>query len=181
VLKLHKFPPTKRGDIVNTGNEPWFDSGYLKLRTVRFVNGGLVVQFDNGDTVGVSVSDLNLPRHPDLGWNKAYLNEDGSVIIPGNPNFEIPGLTFRMLTDDAFAKHMQEQAVLQRKIVGARIRRMRERKNLTAEEVAVGADISLSELEKIENGESNLADNIGLLMLILNYMGYAPADLVKEQ
>jgi DNA-binding XRE family transcriptional regulator len=89
---------------------------------------------------------------------------------------EISWSAIRALTDRDYAAHLAAAAQEQARLVGLRIKALREQRGLTSKELASRAGISPQSLSRIENGHHDVVYTT--LQRILAAMGASLKDLV---
>lgn len=152
-------------------------SNYFLVKGVEFGSGELSVVFRNEDRVALSLDRIAPDDHSEYRWKNARVADSGLyVFVPGKKeDLEIPGDFIRRLTDAAYARHAAELAEEQAKLIGRRLRELREKRGLSQVELARRAGIQQANLSRIENAQFDVATST--LWKLLAVMGYGPGDL----
>jgi DNA-binding XRE family transcriptional regulator len=158
--------------VLSRPKHAWDTRAYQRMRVVRYEAGELVVEFGDGARARVGVDALVLPNFPEPDWSRLSFDQYEIVVPTANGSFEIPWDRVRVLTDPAYAAHLRSMAAEQRRIVGAKIRALRETQGLSIEALAERAGISVATLSGIEAGAADASFSI--LERVLRPMG---ADL----
>lgn len=157
--------------------ERWQTPGYAQILQVRACDGTVTVQFADGGWVQIDGSRLLPPEVHDPAWSAITVDEYGDfLIVPtaGDP-VDIPADRIRIVTDPAFAEHRARRARAEARMIGRRIRTLRERRGLTAKEVARRAGITPMSISRIELGRHEVI--LSTLARILAAMGCSFHDL----
>ena len=156
----------------------WNNSSYQKIVDAKFTNDIVVVSFENGDIIEVPKKKLIPFGFTDLDWEKVSFNAF-EIIIPATPApFEIPWDKIRVLTDKEFGKYLAERAEQQSKLIGTKIKRLREKKGIKSSELAERAGITAQTISRIEQGHTDVG--FTTLGKILASMGYSLKDLANQ-
>lgn len=157
----------------------WNKIDYQRIKSVLKEQNSLKVEFEDGDTVIVSLVSL-IPdlisdvKVEDMSYN-AY-----EIIIPAKPNnIEIPWDKIRVLTDKEYSKHIASLAEEQAKLVGIKLKKLREKKGLKSFELAERAGITPQTISRIEQGRTDVS--FGNLRRILAAMGCTLKDLANQE
>ena len=159
-------------------NEKWNELGYQRIVAVERQQDRLRVTFADHDTVVLFLKQI-MPW--DRGQNKADVTFTDYAVSISTPEdtFDVPWSTFRLMSDRRFAAHWAEEAEKQAKQVGARLKELRKKRNLSGKEVAERAGISPQSLSRIEQGHHNVV--FTTLQKILAAMGYTLQDLTEVE
>lgn len=157
-----------------------WNGAYQTISKVDVGTDHLAVKFANGDLAKVTLSALTPTNLKKIRWRETRVEADGlHIVVPADPeDFEIPWDIFRRLTDSEFARDMAELASKQARHVGARLRELREKRELTQAKVASIAGIEPANLSRIENGHFDVSTST--LWKVLAAMGHSARDLAPE-
>lgn len=142
----------------------WEHPSYQKIKNAEFSNGNIIVSFQNGDKATIKM-DLIL-KSVDL------LFTDHEIIIPV---INIPWDHLRVITDLEFGKHLANESVKQSKLIGKKIKKLREERGINSKELAERADVTPQTITRIENGQTDVG--FSTLRKILTAMGCSLKDL----
>ena len=159
-----------------------FDGTYLEITDVSADLQQMRVSFANGDRVDISTADVVPARlRTTIHWANARPNGSRtSVLVPADPaDIEIPSTRLRRLSDKKFADHVASLAEAQAKLIGSRLKGLRERRGLTQKAVAQLAHLEPANLSRIESGRFDVSSTT--LWKILAAMDCSIADLAATQ
>lgn len=157
----------------------WNDISYQRIKNVEILNDNLIVTFENGDVVEVTQRSLIPFQTSDIKWTELKFNPF-EVTIPARPEvIEIPWDKIRVVTDKKFAKHAAEQSEEQSKLIGVKIKKLRERKNIKSLELAERAGVTPQTITRIEKGHTDVS--FVTLRKLLAAMGYNLKDLANQE
>jgi len=133
----------------------WEAPGYLEIvQASATPEGRITVLFADETWVEFDGRRLLPPGVCDPRWAALRLDEEGGHLeIPtaGEP-VELPPDRVRLLTDPDYAEHWAQLAAESAHRIGRRLRTLRERRGLTAKDVAQRAGIAPMSLSRIELG-----------------------------
>jgi transcriptional regulator with XRE-family HTH domain/Zn-dependent peptidase ImmA (M78 family) len=154
----------------------WDESAYQQLEEVSYDGSQLHVRFANDDVVVLSPDRL-LPGDSaaEAQWADARASGADLVVRVRGDDVAVSGFDIRALTDGDFARHLAQLAEEQARLVGQRIRILREARSLSSAELARRAGISAQSLSRIELGRHDVVYTT--LQRILAAMNYTLADL----
>jgi DNA-binding XRE family transcriptional regulator len=156
----------------------WDTSTYHRMTSARYRAGELIVDFEDGTRVRLA-ADALLPAHvrePD--WTRMAVDPYEIVVPTADGSLEIPWDDIRLLTDSAFEAHRRAKAAEENRIIGAKIKALRERKALGLEALAERAGIPIETLTDIEAGQA--AASFSTLERVLAPLGADLDALVVE-
>jgi transcriptional regulator with XRE-family HTH domain len=157
----------------------WNNTSYQKIRDAKFTNENIVVSFENGDVIEVPKGTLIPFGVSNIEWNKLGFSPF-EIIIPASPNtLEIPWDKLRVITDKEFAKHLADKSEEQSKLIGVKVKRLRERNEISSKELAERAGVSAQTISRIEQGHTDVS--FATLRKILAAMGYSLKDLANQE
>lgn len=157
----------------------WNDTSYQRIKDANIINDNLVVSFENGDLIEVSKETLTPYSNIEFEWRKLSFNPF-EIIIPGSPHaLEIPWDKLRVITDKKFGKYLAEKAEEQSKLIGVKVKRLREKKGISSKELAERAGISPQTISRIEQGHNDVS--FSTLRKILAAMGCSLIDIANEE
>jgi DNA-binding XRE family transcriptional regulator len=158
-----------------------WSTSYLKMEKVLGSLDDLVVVFRNGDIVKVPTSSLTPLNSKPIRWKKVSVVEQGELLsVPaasGDPLL-VSSETLRSLTDQRFAAYLSKEKAKEAKIVGSRLRMLREMRGLSQTQVAKAASTHRSNLCRIEAGSIDISTST--LLRLLGAMGYEAHDFFKR-
>jgi transcriptional regulator with XRE-family HTH domain/Zn-dependent peptidase ImmA (M78 family) len=154
----------------------WDEAAYQQLDEVSFDGSVLHVRFANDDLVSVDPARLvTSSTASDADWTAVRIaGAELMVPVPGD-EIAVSGFDIRALTDGQFARHLAQLAEEQGRLVGQRIRTLRESRGLSSAELSRRAGISAQSLSRIELGRHDVV--YSTLQRILAAMNYSLADL----
>jgi DNA-binding XRE family transcriptional regulator len=158
-----------------------FNAAYLEISEVTVDHGRLRVIFGNGDRVDFTTAELVPSRlRTAIDWTRAQVNGTRTVIlVPADPSdVEIPSTRLRLRSDSAFAKHVSKIAEDQARLLGRRLKALRESRALTQKAVATAANVEPANLSRIESGRFDVSSTT--LWKILAAMDCSLDDLSEK-
>jgi transcriptional regulator with XRE-family HTH domain/Zn-dependent peptidase ImmA (M78 family) len=157
----------------------WNDSSYQKITYAKFANENVLVSFENGDVLEIFSGNLIPFGKTSIEWDKLTFNPF-EIIIPAIPSsIEIPWDKLRVITDKEFAKYLAEKSQEQSKLIGAKLKKLREKKSINSKELAERAGITPQTISRIEQGHTDVS--FVTLRKILTAMGYSLKDLANQE
>lgn len=156
--------------------QKWDTADYQRIESVEYNNDELIVTFADGSTVKLDVAQLLSSDVHTAAWDALSFDPYEIVIPTSTGEVEIPWTTIRLLSDKEFAIYWTSVAENDAKLIGTRIKELRERKKLTSKEVAERAGITPQSLSRIERGHHDVV--FTTLRKILAAMGSTLQDLV---
>jgi len=157
----------------------WNNTSYQKIKDARFTNDNVVVSFENGDVIEVPKGTLIPFGVTNIKWDKVRFSPY-EITIPASPNsLEIPWDKLRVVTDKEFAKHLAIKSEEQAKLIGVKVKRLRERKEISSKELAERAGVAAQTISRIEQGHTDVS--FATLRKILAAMGYSLSDLANQE
>lgn len=157
----------------------WNNLSYQKILDAKLINENVVVSFENGDAVEISKGVLTPFGVTNIEWEKLNFSPF-EIIIPASPTaLEIPWDKLRVSTDKDFAKHLAEKSEKQAKLIGVKVKRLRERKEINSKDLAERAGVAAQTISRIEQGHTDVS--FATLRKILAAMGYSLRDLASQE
>lgn len=157
----------------------WNNTSYQKIKDARFTNNNVVVSFENGDVIEIPKGNLIPFGVTDIEWSKIDFSPF-EIIIPARPNsLEIPWDKLRVITDKEFGKHLAEKSEEQSKLIGVKVKRLREKKGINSKDLAERAGLTPQTISRIEQGHTDMS--FVTLRKILAAMGYSLKDLANQE
>jgi transcriptional regulator with XRE-family HTH domain len=160
----------------------WEQIDYQTIEDAAVNNGVLTTTFTNGDVVDIplssllSLSEVLLKKIDDEDiHNNSYEIE---ILVNEEP-YLIPWDKIRVLTDKDFSKFLAQQAEEQAKLIGVKLKRLREKKGLKSNDLADRSGITAQSISRIEKGHQDVS--FTTLRKLLASMGYSLADLANEE
>ncbi len=136
----------------------------------------MAVCFGDGTEVVVSKMCLMPSTTRGVDWAQLTFTPSDITVPTLDGLVEISWSAIRALTDRDYAAHLAAAAQEQARLVGLRIKALREQRGLTSKELASRAGISPQSLSRIENGHHDVVYTT--LQRILAAMGASLKDLV---
>lgn len=157
----------------------WNNTSYQKIKDSKFTNDHVVVSFENGDVIEVPKRTLIPFGFSDIEWNKLSFTPF-EINIPASPHsLEIPWDKLRVIMDKEFGKYLAEKSEEQSKLIGVKVKRLREKKEISSKELAERAGITPQTISRIEQGHTDVG--FATLRKILAAMGYSLKDLANQE
>ena len=157
----------------------WNKIDYQRIKSVLLEQNSLKVEFEDGDIAIVSIDSLIPDIISDVKLDNMSYNAY-EIIIPAKPNnIEIPWDKIRVITDKEYSKHIASLAEEQAKLVGIKIKKLREKKGLKSFELAERAGITPQTISRIEQGRTDVS--FANLKRILAAMGCTLKDLATQE
>lgn len=155
----------------------WEQPDYQTIAAVTY-DGQLVVQFANGDVAAVPIDRLVRSDITGLDWSEVR-HSAHDVVVPGadGETVEISWLDIRAQSDPELAEFLVQTADDEAQRIGRRLRALRERRGMTAKQVADAAGIAPMSLSRIELGRHDVVYRT--LRRILAAMNYDLHDLAE--
>jgi transcriptional regulator with XRE-family HTH domain/Zn-dependent peptidase ImmA (M78 family) len=161
----------------------WENIDYQTISKAHIRDGTLRVLFANGDQVDISLQSL-IPFATEQALKN--LQTDNPKVTPYEITIDlnsglkvIPWDKIRVLTDKEFSRFMGEQAEEQAKLVGIKLKRLREKKSIKSNELAERSGITAQTISRIEKGHQDVS--FTTLRKLLASMGYSLKDLANEE
>src|SRR5436190_23124743 len=159
--------------------KPWNDVAYQRITSAESLGDNIVVHFENGETSEVANRVLIPFDFSDIKWDDIKYNPF-EIIVPAQPEpIHIPWDKIRVLTDKEFAKDLANRSEKQSKLIGLKIKRLREKKGIRSNELAERAGITPQTISRIEQGHTDVG--FATLRKILASMGYSLSDLASQE
>jgi transcriptional regulator with XRE-family HTH domain len=159
--------------------KPWENTSYQRIKDAKFNNGIVIVGFENGDIIEIPKEKLTPFGMKDVKWDMMDFSPF-EVIIPASPRqLEIPWDSLRVITDKEFARYLAEKSEEQSKLIGLKVKRLREKKGIASKELAERAGITPQTISRIEQGHTDVS--FATLRKILAAMGYSLKDLANQE
>jgi transcriptional regulator with XRE-family HTH domain len=155
----------------------WDRPEYQRIAQASFRHGELLVRFEDGSDIAVKANSLLPPGTQKAEWSDLETNPYELIVVADGKELEIPWSTLRSITDRSYSAHLARLADERSRMIGVRLRELREAKNLSAKEVAERAGISAQSLSRIENGKHDVV--FTTLQRILDAMGCTLRDLAE--
>lgn len=157
-----------------TESEPWYSSDYLRIAGASLHAGTLVVRFADGTSASLPVACIR-PDMTGARWEQMMVTDQEITVPTAAGIIEIPWSTIRLLSDPAYSAHLARKAEEQARRIGARLRDLRESRQLSGKELAERAGITPQSLSRIEHGQHDVV--FRTLQRLLTAMGYSVRDL----
>lgn len=153
----------------------WDDINYQKITKAYLKGGILFIHFKNDDEREVPIKSL-LPLDVDSVDESSLNWSDYEISLKGfQGEFMIPWDRIRTISDKDFANNMAQKAEEHSRLIGIKIKLMRERKGIKSNELAERAGITPQTITRIEKGHTDVG--FTTLRKILASMGYSLKDL----
>lgn len=155
-----------------------FDATFLQISSISATAGELTAVFANGNRVVLPSSDvISARQRQKADWGQARLNamHTGIVVPCEGEEIEVSATRIRRLSNKRFDDHVARIAREQAKLVGGRLKKLRERRHLTQKAVAQLARLEPANLSRIEGGQVDVS--VTTLLKILDAMDASVTDL----
>ena len=157
----------------------WNNTSYQRIKSARFANNKVVVSFENGDVIEVPIKHLMPFNINNIEWNKLNFTAF-EITVPANPqSVEIPWDKLRVITDKEFGKYLAEKSKEQSRLIGVKVKLLREKKGINSKELAERAGIAPQTISRIEQGHTDVS--FVTLKKILVAMGCSLKDLANQE
>lgn len=162
----------------------WETITYQTIRNASLQNNMLEVEFNNDDKVKIDINSLL----PFVDEGVVKLLNRGSVQhsayevnfkLDDEKDISIPWDKIRVLTDKEFGRFMAEKAEEQAKLIGIKLKRLREKKGIRSNELAERSGITPQTITRIEKGHTDVG--FSTLRKLLASMGYTLKDLANQE
>lgn len=158
----------------------WDQAEYQRIKNVEIQKNSLNIEFMNNDIVIVPLeSVIPIKSINDLMLETITFNDFEISISSKDKIYEIPWDKIRVITDKEFSKHIAVMAEEQAKLVGGKIKTLRENKGLRGNELAERAGITPQTISRIEQGHTDIS--FTTLRKILAAMGCSLKDLANQE
>jgi transcriptional regulator with XRE-family HTH domain/Zn-dependent peptidase ImmA (M78 family) len=161
----------------------WDNIAYQTIKRANLEDREVTVEFNDGTVVNLEISSL-LPFATNMEISK--LNSHSLTYNPyeimvnlNGKEVEIPWDKIRVLTDMDFGKFVAEKAEEQARLIGVKLKRLRERKGIKNIELAERSGIAAQTISRIEKGHTDVG--FSTLRKLLACMGYSLKDLATEE
>lgn len=161
----------------------WENIDYQAISKAHIRHGTLFIRFANNDEVSIALQSL-LPFVNEKVIEK--IHDEDVLVKPYEIEIDlntekkfIPWDKIRVLTDKEFSRHMSELAEEQAKLVGIKIKRLREKKGIKSNDLAARSGITAQTISRIEKGHQDIG--FTTLRKLLASMGYSLKDLANEE
>lgn len=161
-----------------TDPQRWSDRRYQEMESVAYDSGRLVVGFNDGSCAILDAATA-LPqnaRRPN--WAAVGFDEYEIHVPTADGLVEIPWSTIRALTDGEYSAHLATMAAEQARLIGRRIKALRQSRGLTTKELSERASITPESLSRVEHGRDDVA--LATVQRILAAMGHSLGDLTAS-
>src|SRR4051794_18661625 len=119
--------------------ERWENTMYQRINKAEIAKHDLVVTFENGDVSYIEVKAV-LPFEKgienDVRNEHLTYNDYEVILTVDEEKYRIPWDKIRVLTDKDFSKYLADEAEKQAKLIGVKLKRLREKKNIRSNELA---------------------------------------------
>jgi transcriptional regulator with XRE-family HTH domain len=156
----------------------WDSPDYQKITGASLQSEKLRVEFGNGDVALVPLNSV-LHSKEAISSEQVFHNPYEVIIEVNAKQTEIPWDTIRAITDKEYSKFLSEEAEQEAKLVGVKIRRLREQRNLKANELSEISGVTPQTISRIEKGHTDVS--FGTLKKLLGAMGYSLKDLAQQE
>ena len=135
---------------------PWDTRDYRRIVSAMAHAGVLTAGFGDGSHAHLDVRRLLRPGEAPE-WERMTFTPFEIVVPSEAGDIEIPWSTIRALTDPAYEQHLATKFAEQARLIGERVRGLRQSKDLGVQELADQAGISPERLARIEAGEDGIS------------------------
>ena len=148
----------------------WLEAGYADIVAAR-TNGddlSITVEFANGDSTTVAVAQFGIPAGP---FTLAFDPDEGLSVDVTPTDGRTRTLSWsqiRSATDERFAQELRRRDEDEARRIGARLRALREDRNVSQRDLAQQLSMTGAQLSKIETGTYDLRTSTvqGLLRVL---------------
>lgn len=160
--------------------DKWGYKEYQRIKEATLLESQLAVIFENGDQILIPLDKLVTSRLvlgdvsvKEFNPFEVILNlgRDSSLILPWD--------RLRVLTDIEFSQYLADKADEQAKEVGQKLKLLREKREIKANELAVRSGVTPQTISRIEKGHTDVG--FRTLGKILASMGYSLKDLAEVE
>lgn len=176
--KINILNGTKKGNM-----NYWDNIEYQTINGAHLKEGMLIVEFADRSEVEVALQQLlpfvseNIIRQ--LSDNNLQVSPYAITIEVDSDAKDIPWDKIRVLTDKDFSRFLAQQAENQAKLIGVKLKRLREKKGIKSNELADRSGITAQTISRIEKGHQDIG--FTTLRKLLASMGYSLKDLANEE
>lgn len=164
--------------MVSKTKDRWDELAYQRIASVAYADRCVTVCFEDGQRVSIEARRLLPERVHEADWTTLEHDEYEMRVQTAAGTCEIPWDTIRVLTDKGFSAHRAAAAEEEARLVGRRIRELREHRHLSSKDLAERAGITAQSLSRIELGRHDVV--LTTLERILAAMGCSLRDLVSN-
>ncbi len=157
----------------------WDNVDYQKIKNVNFEKGVLSILFYNDDEVDLSIQTILSIGTPEIKEDTLQFNDYEISFVSNGKDVVVPWDKIRILSDTAFAHDMAKKADEHVKIIGQRLKKLRESRGMQISELAERSLLAVNTINEIENGK--IEAGFKTLREILNSMDYTMKDLAKAE
>jgi DNA-binding Xre family transcriptional regulator len=155
----------------------WNTREYQRIASANHQGDKLVVRFEDGAWASLDRRRVLPAESEHVDWDAMSVNAYELVIPTAGGRIEVPWSTIRVLTDREYAAHLAAAAEDQARLIGLRIKQLREARGLSSKELAERAGITPQSLSRIEHGRHDVV--FTTLQRILAAMGHSLRDLAE--
>lgn len=163
--------------------KPWNEVKYQTIKSAQVDNGRLLVEFANQDKAAIPLtvllSSLNETELTELKTSDLTVHPYEIIVKTNVTEKAIPWDKLRVITDKEFSKYLAQEAESQAKLVGIKLKRLREKKGIKSNELAERSGLTAQTISRIEKGHQDVS--FSTLKRLLASMGYGLADLADEE
>jgi len=157
----------------------WDNLEYQKIKTAILDKGMLSVVFLNEDQVDLPLSTV-LPIGAANIDESSITNSEFDISLKSSQGeIFIPWDKIRILTDTRFAQETVKKTEENSKLIGTRLKTLREKKNIKSLELAERAGVTPQTITRIEKGYTDVS--FATLRKLLAAMGYNLKDLANHE
>lgn len=136
-----------------TAQHTWNTSLYSRIVEASIRGDELRVLFANHTWVTVSLDELLPGQRERANWERVTFSPHEVIVPTEDGAVEISGFAIRVLTDPEFAAHLDAIAFESAQRSGRQIRRWREERRMSVDELAHAAGIDAATLARVEQGD----------------------------
>ncbi|HNP22623.1 MAG TPA: helix-turn-helix transcriptional regulator [Panacibacter sp.] len=161
----------------------WENVDYQAISKAHIRDGTLFVSFANEDQVELGLRSI-LPFVSEvllksLDTKSLTVTSYEISIDLGTETKIIPWDKIRVLTDKYFSRYLAQQAEEQARLIGIKLKSLREKKGIKSNELAERSTITAQTISRIEKGHQDVS--FTTLRKLLASMGYSLKDLANEE
>lgn len=157
----------------------WDKIEYQKIKSATLDKEVLSVNFYNGDNIEMPLKVLLPIGINEIDESSISYNDYDVSIKSSKGNIVIPWDKIRVQTDIRFAKDAAEKAEENSRLIGIRLKSLREKSNIKSLDLAERAGVTPQTITRIEKGYTDVS--FVTLRKLLAAMGYSLKDLANQE
>ncbi len=157
----------------------WDKIEYQKIQSATLQKGILSTIFYNGDKVELPIKVLLPVGTNDISESSITFSDYEVSIKSSKGDVVIPWDKIRIRTDTRFAKDAAQKAEENSRLIGIRLKSLREKSNIKSLDLAERAGVTPQTITRIEKGHTDVS--FVTLRKLLAAMGYSLKDLANQE